>query len=129
MTYSPHLRHFIVHKTSCSVVEKLVNSQLELQIGHFPAGIVSFPYVRGPEPVSFSGSERARPALPPVQNAQHFHELAPDAVGHEVGGPADDELPRSRAPTGTPHVGKPGKPGGRRQDDELDLTLGGGKVV
>jgi hypothetical protein len=51
-------------------------------------------------PVS-QGSQCIRPALPPVQDAQHFDQLAPDAIGHDVRRPVDDEFPRSRPPTGT----------------------------
>jgi hypothetical protein len=29
-----------------------------------------------------SGSERVRPALPPVQHTQHLHEVSPDPVRH-----------------------------------------------
>jgi hypothetical protein len=63
-----------------------------------------------------------------VQDAQHFYELAPDAVGHQVRRPVNDELARPRAPTGTPTVGKLERTGDRRKD-ELHLALGGGEII
>lgn len=61
-----------------------------------------------------------------MQDAHHLHEFAPDAVGHDVRRPIDDELARPRAPTGTPTIEKLEKTGDRRED-ELDLPIGGGE--
>jgi len=66
--------------------------------------------------LSISGSERVRPALPPVQYAQHLHEVSPDPVRHQVGRLADDEFPRSGAPTWTPAVREAGKTGYGSED-------------
>jgi hypothetical protein len=63
-----------------------------------------------------SGSERVRPALPPVQYTQHLHEVSADPVRHKVGRLADDEFPRSDAPTWTPAVWEAGKTGYGSED-------------
>lgn len=76
-----------------------------------------------------SALESLWPALPAVQEAKHFHELATDTVRNEVGRAADDEFPRAFGPPGPAAFGKACKPRGRKEDAFHLPVCGGGPVL